>query len=231
MKNEYLKNALLGALGLFCYFFLSSSMLLILEIFGIDIETFPTFLKITYSIIYQLLIICILLFIFKNKVINDIKDMKINHKKYFKECFKYWIIGLVVMFISNLIIIEINGKEISGNEEAIRNIFATNPIYIYISAVVIAPILEELTFRQCIKNIFPNKFLFLLISGLVFGYLHASTDLKSASDLLYIIPYGAFGVAFAYMLIKTENIFTSIGFHLMHNGLLIGLQFLVLIFS
>ena len=135
------------------------------------------------------------------------------------------------MLISNSIIIYIFESGMSSNEEAIRDLFKISPLYIYFSSVIYAPIVEELTFRQGIRNIMDKNILFILVSGLLFGGLHVITDVNNLVDLLYIIPYSSLGIVFAYMLYKTDNIFVSMGFHFMHNGILIALQFLILIFS
>jgi len=86
-------------------------------------------------------------------------------------------------------------------------------------------------FRQSFRNLFQNKWLFIIISGLVFGGMHVFTGNNiSKLDLLYLIPYSAPGMAFAYMLYKTDNIFVSMGFHMLHNGIMIALQFLTIYF-
>ena len=69
------------------------------------------------------------------------------------------------------------------------------------------------------------------MSGLIFGCMHVLGSAETLTDLLYIIPYGIPGCAFAYILCKTDNIFVSMGFHFLHNGLLVALQFILLIFG
>ena len=135
------------------------------------------------------------------------------------------------MIMSNLFINVFVTDGIASNEEVLRETFKISPIYIYFSSVIFAPIVEELVFRQGLKNIFPNKILFILISGLVFGGLHVLTGYSNPTDLLYLIPYCAPGIAFAYILADSDNIFITIAIHCMHNGVLVALQFLVLIFS
>ena len=76
-----------------------------------------------------------------------------------------------------------------------------------------------------------NKILFIIISGIIFGGLHVITGFSSPIDLLYLIPYCAPGFAFAYILADSDNIFIPISLHFMHNGILIALQFMLLIFS
>ena len=82
---------------------------------------------------------------------------------------------------------------------------------------ILAPIIEELTFRKAFKDIFKNKWLFILGSGLIFGALHVVLSLNSPWDLFLIIPYSSLGIAFGYTYYKTDNIYTSIIMHVFHN--------------
>ena len=88
--------------------------------------------------------------------------------------------------------------------------------------------MEELTFRKSIRNIFNNKIVFIIISSFIFGGLHVLTYDIKLLDLLYLIPYCAPGVAFAYILVKTDNIFNTISLHLIHNTILMTLQVILL---
>ena len=135
------------------------------------------------------------------------------------------------MYISNAILMFGFDAGISGNEENIRSLLGIHPIYIYLSAVIIAPSVEELVFRGAIKNIIPNKILFILVSGLVFGGLHLVGNISNIVDLLYIIPYSALGIVFAYIYSKPDNIFVTMLLHTMHNGILVSLQIAVLLFG
>ena len=134
------------------------------------------------------------------------------------------------MFGSNALI-NVLGGGISGNEEAIRSQFDTAPVFTFVSAVFLAPILEEGIFRLSFRNVFKNNFLFILVSGLVFGGLHLIAGVNMNLFALYLISYCSFGVVFAYMLVKTNNIFVSTGFHLMHNGVLMALQVILFMFA
>lgn len=231
MNKDRIKEIIIGLLALLMYFLLISAETLPFKIVGVDINIMPSWLKIIYLIIYEIMVIAIMLLIFNKKIVKDFKDILINHKEYYSKYFKYYLIGLAIMLISNSIIIYIFESGMSSNEEAIRDLFKVSPLYIYFSSVIYAPIVEELTFRQGIRNIMGKNILFILVSGLLFGGLHVITDVNNLVDLLYIIPYSSLGIVFAYMLYKTDNIFVSMGFHFMHNGILIALQFLILIFS
>ncbi len=229
--KEYIKEAVLGMIAIIAYFLLSEIELFPFNALGIDVNSLPSFIKIAYLLIYEVMVISVMLIIFNKKITKDFKDILLNHKEYYSKCMKYWLIGLVVMILSNSLLAIMSDGGIAGNEEALREMFKFSPIYIYLSSIIYAPIVEELVFRQGIRNIFGRNMIFVIISGVVFGGLHVLTSATTTFDLLYLIPYSALGISFAYMLYKTDNIFVSMGFHFMHNGILIAMQFIMLLFS
>ena len=97
------------------------------------------------------------------------------------------------------------------------------------SAIVFAPISEELVFRRSLKNIITSPTAFILTSGLIFGGLHVVSNINSWVDLLYLIPYSVHGLTFAYILSKTDNVLVSMGLHFMHNGIIISLEIFLLL--
>lgn len=229
--KDYKNKFLLGLIGISIYFFLPQFQALPFILLKINTNNIPQIAEIIYLLGFNLLILALIAIVFHKKLEKDFIDIKKNHEKYFKECINYWLIGMGVMMLSNIFISIILNNGVADNEELIRTMFKESPIYVYLSAVIIAPLTEELIFRLGIRNIFPTKILFLMVSTLVFGGLHVVTSMSTPLDLLYLIPYCSLGFAFAYSLYKTNNIFVSIGLHMMHNGLLISLQFLQLIFS
>lgn len=222
---------ILTGIGAFLIFLLiqvfSTLPLLLL---GIDLENLSMTARIAYMVVIDLALMLAMFFLFKDSLKKDFKDMKENHEKYFREYIKYWIYGIILMMLSNLIIFLLKGDATSQNQEAINTLFEISPFYIFFACTIEAPFVEELVFRRGIKNLFPTPILFILVSGLLFGSMHIVGSVANLSDLLYIIPYSALGCAFAYILQKTDNIFVTMGFHFLHNGLLVSLQFLLLLF-
>ena len=232
MKNNYIKTASIGLLAILVYFILPMFEAVPFQMLGINTATLPLVVKVIYMIAYETVMLALILLIFYPKLKKDFMDMKQNHMNYYSKYFKYWLMGLMIMMISNLLIMQFTDNQIASNEQAVQSLFDISPIYIFFSAVIFAPLVEELVFRQGIRNIIPNKLLFIIISGLVFGGLHViSSDMSSLTELFYLVPYCAPGIIFAYILAETDNIFVSIGLHFMHNGLLIALQFFILFFS
>ena len=230
IKN-YTKNAFLGILCIIIYFGLSDMQVSFLSLFHINYNEMSLPFKVTYLIIFEILLMSLIVLVLNKKISRDFQNMRKYHKEYFKKYFKFWLISVGIMMLSNFIINFFVKTGISANEETIRETFKISPIYIFFSSVIFAPVVEELVFRQSLKNIIPNKYIFIIVSGIIFGGLHVITSLTSATDLLYLIPYCAPGFAFAYILADSDNIFIPISLHFMHNGILIALQFILLIFS
>lgn len=222
--NNRLKEIFLGIIALLTYFVLSMTESLPFELAGVDIQNISTNIKLLYMFIYEVLILCLILLIFNKKIKKDFDDILKNHKTYYSKSIKYYLVGLIIMVFSNTILALLTNGGIAGNEETVRAMFKMSPVYMYISAVLFAPVVEELVFRQGIRNICGKNIIFIIVSGFLFGGLHVMSSISTALDLFYIIPYSALGVVFALMLYKTDNIFVSMGFHFMHNGILMAIQ-------
>ncbi len=161
----------------------------------------------------NLLILLVLGIIYHQRLINDFKNF---HKEYLKTALKYWLIGLGLMIISNLIITSFL-HDISANENINRELLSIYPISSVLSMAIIGPIIEEITFRASFKDAFSSSLSFCLTTALLFGLVHiAKLDLL---EFLFVIPYGALGFFFAKAFYQTDNIYTSIFMHMLHNSL------------
>lgn len=228
---EYFKRALIGIGVILIYLLVPYLEKPFLELFSIDVSLLPDVVKHIVMASFEVLTLAIIMFIYRKDLEKDIKDIKKNHLSYFKKYFKYWLFAFIIMGISNVIIGIFNDTTTSGNEEVIRSMFSDSPIYVYFLSVFIAPFVEELVFRKAVKDIVPTKILFIIVSGLVFGGVHLIGNISSFIDYFYIIPYGIYGLTFAYIYAKTDNILISSSLHFMHNGLLMAIQLFILIFS
>ncbi|MBQ4583992.1 MAG: CPBP family intramembrane metalloprotease [Bacilli bacterium] len=167
----------------------------------------------TSSILASLFILLVLALFHIPKIINDSRNLT---KDNLKLAYKNWLIGLIIMYISNTFILLIN-KDLAANETANRAILEQAPIYAILVMIVIAPITEEIIFRLSLKKIFKSKYTYCFFSGLIFGLMH----LTSIKEILFIVPYGALGFFFAKTLYDTDNIFAPTITHITHNAMII----------
>lgn len=174
------------------------------------------------GIILQTISYIILLMYFIYKYNNYLKkDLKSFKTKYIKTILIYWLIGFILMLLFDYIInnyIIING--ISNNE--LNNLeLIKNYTYIYpISVCILIPILEEIVFKLELKNKYKNKYLFIIVSAFIFTIPHLLSNTKLI-ELIYFIPYFTLGITINLIYSKTDNIYSSILAHMLHNTIIV----------
>lgn len=186
--------------------------------------------NLSYLGIYLFSFFLVLLIVHKD-IKNQWKKFIKEPKKYLNKGLSYWGYGIVVMIISNLIVSSFVGN-IAVNEQETREILLASPLYAIPSIVFFGPFLEELVFRYELRKSFDKKIPYALFSAFIFGLLHVLTAIDSftianifshLSEFLFIVPYGALGFFFAKSYYETENIFSSIIPHMLHNTLSVSL--------
>jgi membrane protease YdiL (CAAX protease family) len=222
--NKEKRNAVITIL---LYFLVMFGSTIPLNLMGIDIAHTSTTLKIVYSTASETLLMAIIMLLNINVLKKDWQDFKINYKKYYHKYFIYWFKMLGMMVVANIIVSAVTGNLSSANEETIRSVMKYSKLYIVFSAVIYAPIVEELVFRQSIRSLIKRKWAFIITSGFVFGLIHC---LGSATliEYLYIIPYAIPGCVFAYILYDSNNIFNTMSMHLWHNTIMVILELIVI---
>ena len=204
-----------------------------LEIFRIDLDKLSFNYKVLYNFMCDIGFMIILFMIYKNELIIKFKEYFKNFRENINTTFKYYLIGFLVMIISNIVIVLFFKNASANNEEDVRTSIDKARLYMIYSVSIYAPFVEEIIFRKGIKDsvmAFSNnkftKYLFILISGILFGSMHVIGSVTSVYDYLYIIPYSALGISFAALLYKTDNIFSTITIHSIHNTASIILYFM-----
>lgn len=171
------------------------------------------------TILGNALFIFILYLMYKKDIDKEFKIFKDNFKTNFKTGFKYYIAGLISMIVFNLFIAIII-KDVSANENIVREMLFKFPIYTMFSIAIIAPLSEELTFRKSMDPLLKNKWVYALGCGLLFGACHLIAGEFKLINLLYLLPYGSLGFVFALMDRETKTTFTSIMMHMIHNTMI-----------
>ena len=207
---------------LFVLFYASPYLQLIpIRIFNITEENITAKTNVMLNFFSNFCLAIILFFIYRKELKKEWETFKSNMEPSLYIGIKAWFIGLVVMLISNTIISFLSNGGIAGNEAEVQKMITGFPFLMIFNAGVVAPFNEEIIFRKGFKNAISNKYLFVILSGLVFGLLHVVGTINSWVDILYIIPYGALGCAFAYTYHKTDSVFTSMFIHMAHNLILV----------
>lgn len=216
--NDKTKNYIKLVLVILIFF--SSSIFRLIAIYLFRINPSIPLNKVLINLIGNLITISLLVLLYRKTLIEDFKDFKKNISNYIEIGVKYWLIGLSIMMLSNLIISFLLKGNIATNEQNVRSLLEVSPIIAFILTSITAPFIEELIFRKSFFDVFKNKWLFILTSGIVFGSLHVVLSLHSPLELLFLVPYCSLGIAFSYMYYESKNIYVPITIHAFHNAVL-----------
>lgn len=177
--------------------------------------------KYVASLLGDLIYIILIILVYYKDLKSEFKNYKKDFKNNINISVRYYIIGLMFMAFFNLILIKILGGTISTNETEVRTLLKSSTLFMMINISIIAPIQEELIYRKSLQTVFKNKWVYALISGILFGGAHILINIFGGTfvvnDLLYILPYGSIGFAFALMDYKTKSTFSSMVVHSIHN--------------
>ena len=221
------KKTLLTAIICFIsYFFVTDIISLIFDNIFSFLKLEGIYLEI-YSILKYLIFPILLFIIYKDELIENLKRFKNKVLDYLPNIITPYFMGFMVMLISNMFIIYILGLGQSANEQQLNELSEMYPVYVFAASCFIGPFIEEIIFRFCLRKIIRNDKLFIILSGVIFGLLHVLFNMNGILDLLFVIPYGSLGCAFAYMYVKTDNIWTTISVHTLHNNFLSLLKMVV----
>lgn len=125
------------------------------------------------------------------------------------------IIGFIVMMAAKMIIGFFITQQ-TANDAAIEKLFKisvnTSFMMVFMTAIA-APVVEELVFRGFLMDYFftDQPIFAILLSGLIFGSIHASTNF--ISWLMYVVM----GIILAATYNKEKNLAANISLHFLNN--------------
>ncbi len=212
-----------GLLTFTIFYFSNYLQIIPIALFNINTNNYTTTdLAIVNTFTDAMLVILLVILYFK-ELKQEFKRFKEHYKTQLDIALKYWIVGLIIMCVSNIVISFITNLNTSSNEEAVQGLITATPLLMLFTAGILAPIAEEITFRKGVNKIFKNKWVYAIASGLIFGLLHVIGS-NNILEYLYIIPYGSLGFFFALTYYETKNIFPTICMHAIHNCSLVLLS-------
>ncbi len=176
-------------------------------------------LKIIVGILFYLLMIALSIIFFKDLLKTSLKAFKEHFKAYYQNLLpligKYYLVYIFIALMAAFLT-----KEITSANQA--NIMKLPLWYLIPLAVIYAPIVEETLFRGCLRRFIKNDKVFIIISALVFGFLHTiSSETTIYNTFIMALPYMTMGGFLAYLYTKTNNILCNMSFHCFHNTLAI----------
>lgn len=218
-KKKIFKYLLKGVLIFLLFYYSAYLQLIPIYLFKLDPHNISNSLNVLLSCFSNIILVIILWFIYRKELKAEWKIFKDKAVWNTDVMFRYWMTGLAIMMVSNMIISSFLNAGQAENEQAVQSMINALPWAMLIDAGILAPFIEEIVFRKSFKDIFQNKWAFAIASALVFGGMHV-VNASSAVGYLFIIPYGCLGFVFALMYNKTNTVYTSVFAHMLHNSIL-----------
>lgn len=125
-----------------------------------------------------------------------------------------------VFAISTIFVIMKWEIPVQENQEALNQLLSRYFIPMTLITGIVAPITEELTFRELIPHAFGPSYISFIIPSIIFTLLH------SPSGMIGFAIYGYLSIAFLYIRLKDNNILTAIYAHMGYNLLTVILSLL-----
>lgn len=214
-------------LCLLFFLFIGEILRFAFGIFGIDVNSFSNKNFVVYQLVVSLFMFIILFKLYYKTIKEDYNRFKKNIIKNALKILKLFIffmfIKYIVSIVSVLIMMAFNldtSSLTSVNQELIETYLKTSPILMFISTVLLAPFYEEILFRLGFKKLLKNKYIYIILSGTIFGLLHIfplEEGISLALGITQSISYVTMGIILSYIYFKNDNIFMSIGVHFLNN--------------
>lgn len=222
MKDN-VKNIIKLIISFVLFFNLSLVIAYIFKLVGINYNDFNYFDYACLNTFIELIMFVVVLLFYKKYLKKDLVLFKLNKKDYIKKIISYFLIFLVVKYgvalLSSLLLVMLGSDLVtSENQETVVTLAKTMPFMMMISTSLLAPFVEEGIFRLGIKKVINNKYLFILVSGLVFGFMHIfPTELPLYVALIESLNYVTMGLLLAYIYNETDNIYVVVIIHALNN--------------
>lgn len=222
MKDN-VKNIIKLIISFVLFFNLSLVIACIFKLVGINYSDFNYIDYACLNTFIELIMFVVVLLFYKKYLKKDLVLFKLNKKDYIKKIISYFLIFLIVKYgvalFSSLLLVMLGSDLVtSENQEAVVNLAKKLPFMMMISTSLLAPFVEEGIFRLGIKKVINNKYLFILVSGLIFGFMHIfPTELPLYVALIESLNYVTMGLLLAYIYNETDNIYVVVIIHALNN--------------
>lgn len=203
--NKLKINKLLKTILMFAFYFAYTNIAsLICQILGVSYD-------LTITLYADSIFMLIIVFVYQNNIKKDLKDLKKNNswKKLLKTIFIWVIIIFVFMMtfgsIAELFFPGLGKSNLDNNTQKIVDLYNISSFYTIFKTMIFGVIAEELLFKESVRNVINNKWLFIFISAIIYTIMNfIYTDLSSFSLkflLIYIvlinfIPFLLFSTAY-----------------------------------
>ena len=134
-----LKGLILGIVVFLLFYFSSYFQIIPILLLNIDIQKITESQTVMLSAFSNTVLLLILYFIFRKEIKKEWQKFKDKFLENIDIGIKYWLVGLAIMMISNIIINIVLNLGQAANEQAVQQMISALPWLMFINAGLIAP--------------------------------------------------------------------------------------------
>lgn len=151
------------------------SYLLYSNVISVVFSTFKITNTTMISFFADLVFLICIVFVYKDNLKNDFENLKNDYK--ISKIVKTVIMWVVIIFVLNILmgaLTEITYPNMADddNTSAIISLLDVSTLYTIFKTMIFAVIAEELLYRESISDVVKNKYLFILISSIIYTLLN-----------------------------------------------------------
>ena len=165
-----------------------------------------------------------ILYLLKMDIQYDYKESKEQKGQFFIAIligYLYIMLGNIFAgFLSDILsrIFNFAPGEAVNQEVIVSALRSEGMVLMFISAIILGPIVEELIFRKAIFGLIKSDKMAIFVSTFVFGLIHLLGEASIQAALVNGISYFVMGFVFGYIYIKNNrNIMVPIAVHILSN--------------
>ena len=161
------------------------------------------------SFLADLIFLICIVFAYRDNLKKDFENLKKDYK--ISSIIKTIIIWVVIIFVFNILMGAITemiypNMATDDNTNAMSTLFKTSMSYSLFKTMIFAVVAEELLYRESISDVVKNKYIFIVISSIVytimnFIFVGFESDIIVMDILSYFLPALLFSTAY----VKNNN--------------------------
>lgn len=185
-----------------CYFLYSNVISIILTTLKITNTTIVSFIA-------NFLFLIGIVLAYKDNLKEDFENLKKNYKP--SKIIKTVIIWVIIIFALNILMGALTellfpNMAVDDNTDAMSTMFKTSVLYSLFKTMVFAVIAEELLFRESISDVIKDKYLFIIISSIVYTILNfIFVGFDSTTIIMDMISYFVPALILSTAYVKNDN--------------------------
>lgn len=185
------------------------SYLLYSNVISVVLSTFKITNATMLSFLADLIFLICIVFAYRDNLKKDFENLKKDYK--ISSIIKTIIIWVVIIFVFNILMGALTemiypNMATDDNTNAMSTLFKTSMSYSLFKTMIFAVVAEELLYRESISDVVKNKYIFIVISSIVytimnFIFVGFESDIIVMDILSYFLPALLFSTAY----VKNNN--------------------------